>query len=198
MKSKHIWADTIIWLAAAVAMFPVIFIAANSFMGGGEIVSRYSPEMLPTNAGDFTSHNIHFVRFGLIPWEPTLEQYRRLLLESPAYLRMFWNSVLIVAPVLLGQCVLAPLAAYGLENIRWKYKEAIFFTYIVVMLMPTQLSLVPNFIVAGWLNIRDSYLHTSRAVPSAGRVSGAPAAEELSKGVHGSRRPGRRRTVSDV
>lgn len=158
MKSKHIWAGTIIWLAAAVALFPVIFIAANSFMGGGEIVSRYSPEMLPTNAGDFTSHNIHFVRFGFIPQEPTLEQYRRLLLESPGYLRMFWNSVLIVAPVLLGQCVLSPLAAYGFENIRWKYKEAIFFAYIVVMLMPTQLSLVPNFIVAGWLNIRDSYL----------------------------------------
>lgn len=70
MKSKHIWADTIIWLAAAVALFPVIFIAANSFMGGEEIVSRYSPEMLPTNAGDFTSHNIHFVRFGLIPRSP--------------------------------------------------------------------------------------------------------------------------------
>lgn len=158
MKTKHIWADIIIWLAAAAALFPVLFIAANSFMGGSEIVSRYSPEMLPSNAGDFSSHNIHFVRFGLIPQEPTLEQYQRLLLESPGYLRMFWNSVLIVAPVLLGQCVLAPLAAYGLENIRWRYKEAIYFTYIVVMLMPTQLLLVPNFIVAGWLNIRDSYL----------------------------------------
>lgn len=66
--------------------------------------------------------------------------------------------MILVVPVLLGQCVLAPLAAYGLENIRWKYKEAIYFAYIIVMLMPTQLLLVPNFIVAGWLNIRSSYL----------------------------------------
>lgn len=158
MKTKHFRADIIIWLAAAVALFPVIFIAANSLMGQDEIISRYSPEILASNAGDFSSHNIHFVRFGLLPGRATLEQYRSLLLESPGYLRMFWNSVILVVPVLLGQCVLAPLAAYGLENIRWKYKEAIYFAYIIVMLMPTQLLLVPNFIVAGWLNIRSSYL----------------------------------------
>lgn len=158
MKTKHFGADIIIWLAAAVALFPVIFIAANSLMGQDEIISRYSPEILASNAGDFSSHNIHFVRFGLLPGRATLEQYRMLLLESPGYLRMFWNSVILVVPVLLGQCVLAPLAAYGLENIRWKYKEAIYFAYIIVMLMPTQLLLVPNFIVAGWLNIRSSYL----------------------------------------
>lgn len=158
MKTKHFGADIIIWLAAAAALFPVVFILANSFMGQGEIISRYSPEILASNAQDFSSHNIHFVRFGLFPERATLEQYRRLLLESPGYLRMFWNSVILVVPVLLGQCVLAPLAAYGLENIRWKYKEAIYFTYIIVMLMPTQLLLVPNFIVAGWLNIRSSYL----------------------------------------
>ncbi len=66
MKTKHFGADIIIWLAAAVALFPVIFIAANSLMGQDEIISRYSPEILASNAGDFSSHNIHFVRFGLL------------------------------------------------------------------------------------------------------------------------------------
>lgn len=140
------------------AVFPVLFTVVSSFMSGNEIVNRYTAEILEGNSGDFISHNIHFVRFGLIPQEPTLDQYRALLFESPGYLRMFWNSVILVVPVLLGQCVLAPLAAYGLENIRWKYKEVIFFMYIIIMLMPTQLLLVPHFIVAGWLGIRDSYL----------------------------------------
>jgi len=158
MKRKHILSHIFILVSVSVAVFPIFFIFANSFMSGEEIVSRYSSEILESNAGDFSSHNIHFVRFGLLPEQPTLEQYKRLLLGSPQYLRMFWNSVLLVVPVLLGQCVLAPLAAYGLENIRWKYKEVIYFMYIIVMLMPTQILLVPNFIVAGWLNIRDSYL----------------------------------------
>lgn len=127
-------------------------------MSGEEIVSRYTAEVTEANQGDFTSSGIHFVRFGLIPEQPTLEQYRELLFNSPEYLRMFWNSVLLVVPVLVGQCILAPLAAYALENMRWRYKEAVYFAYIIVMLMPTQILLVPNFIVAGWLHIRESYL----------------------------------------
>lgn len=158
MKQKHILPMAVIAIAAFAAVFPIIFIFANSFMGGQEIVSRYTADVTESNANDFISHNIHFVRFGLLPEQPTLGQYRQLFLESPGYLRMFWNAVLLVLPVLLGQCVIAPLAAYGLENMKWKYKEAIFFLYIIVMLMPTQILLVPNFIVAGWLNIRESYL----------------------------------------
>lgn len=158
MKQKHILPMAVIAIAAFAAVFPIIFIFANSFMDGQEIVSRYTADVTESNANDFISHNIHFVRFGLLPEQPTLGQYRQLFLESPGYLRMFWNAVLLVLPVLLGQCVIAPLAAYGLENMKWKYKEAIFFLYIIVMLMPTQILLVPNFIVAGWLNIRESYL----------------------------------------
>lgn len=158
MIKKHNFPLIILILAAIMAVFPILFIFANSFMDPGEIISRYSAEILESNAGDFSSHNIHFVRFGLLPEQPTFEQYKKLLLESPQYLRMFWNSVILVVPILLGQCVIAPLAAYGFENIRWKYKEVIYFMYIIVMLMPTQILLVPNFIVAGWLNIRDSYL----------------------------------------
>lgn len=158
MKKAHVAANVCVILAAAAAIFPILFTVAGSFMSGEEIVSRYTAEITSANQGDFVSNGIHFVRFGLLPEQPTLEQYRQLLWESPEYLRMFWNSVLLVVPVLLGQCVLAPLAAFGLENIRWRYKEAVFFLYIIVVLMPTQLQLVPNFIVAGWLHIRESYL----------------------------------------
>ena len=158
MKSRHVFSTVCIVIAALAAVFPIVFIFANSFMSGGEIISRYSAGIFDANAADFNSHGIHFVRFGLIPHVFTLDQYKQLLLRSPSYLRMFWNSVLLVIPVLAGQCVIAPLAAYAFENIQWKYKEAIYFMYIIVMLMPTQILLVPNFIVAGWLNIRESCL----------------------------------------
>lgn len=148
----------IIIISAAIAVFPLVFTVANSFMSPEEIGSRYSAQISDSNAGDFASHNIHFVRFDLLPDAPTIQQYKSLLFESPTYLRMFWNSVILVAPVLIGQMILAPLAAYGFENIRWRGKEIIYFMYIIIMLMPTQLLLVPNFIVAGWLGIRDSYL----------------------------------------
>ena len=158
MAKRRILPTTLLVIAALVAVFPIVFTIASSFMSGAEIADRYTAEITETNSGDFISSGIHFVRFGLIPEQPTLDQYKELLLASPDYLRMFWNSVLLVVPVLIGQCVLAPLAAFGIENLRWKYKEAIYFTYIIVMLMPTQILLVPNFIVAGWLGIRENYL----------------------------------------
>ena len=158
MKKARIIPTIFIALAAFLAVFPILFTVANSFMSGEEIASRYTAEITEANQGDFTSSGIHFVRFGLIPEEPTLEQYEELLFHSPDYLRIFWNSVLLVVPVLVGQCLLSPLAAFGLENLGWKYKEAVYFAYIIVMLMPTQILLVPNFIVAGWLGIRENYL----------------------------------------
>ena len=100
MEKARIIPTIFIALAAFLAVFPILFTVANSFMGGEEIASRYTAEITEANQGDFTSSGIHFVRFGLIPEQPTLEQYRELLFNSPEYLRMFWNSVLLVVPVL--------------------------------------------------------------------------------------------------
>lgn len=59
---------------------------------------------------------------------------------------------------LIGQLLLAPLAAYGFWQCRWKYKEILFYLYMIVMLMPLQLTLVPNYLVANWLGIQNSSL----------------------------------------
>ena len=40
---------------------------------------------------------------------------------------------------------------------KWKYKEGLFFVYMIVMLMPMQLTLVPHYLVTGWLGIRHSW-----------------------------------------
>lgn len=76
------------------------------------------------------------------------EEYLILLFKRPLYLRMMWNSLIITIPVLIGQLLLAPLAAYGFWQCRWKYKEILFYLYMIVMLMPLQLTLVPNYLVA--------------------------------------------------
>ena len=86
------------------------------------------------------------------------EEYLTLFFKRPLYLRMMWNSLIITIPVLVGQLLLAPLAAYGFWQCRWKYKEILFYLYMIVMLMPLQLTLVPNYLVANWLGIQNSSL----------------------------------------
>lgn len=84
------------------------------------------------------------------------EGYKDLMI-NPVYLRLIWNSVALLLPILTGQFVIAPLAAYGFWQWKWKYKEGLFFVYMIVMLMPMQLTLVPHYLVTGWPGIRHSW-----------------------------------------
>ncbi|MGI6189655.1 MAG: carbohydrate ABC transporter permease [Caldicoprobacteraceae bacterium] len=143
---------------ALIMLFPVIFALSNSFMSGAEIADRYAKTITPTNWFDFTLPPIHFARLGLIPDYLTARQYLELFFLRPDILRYFWNSVLITLPVVLGQCLVSAPAAYAFEQMRWKHKEIAFFVYAVIMLMPLQVVMVPNFIVAEWLGLRKSYL----------------------------------------
>jgi multiple sugar transport system permease protein len=66
------------------------------------------------------------------------------------------NSIRITVPVVAGTLFFSLLTAYGFTCWQWKYKEILFFVYIVVMLMPLQAVLVPNFIIADQLGITQS------------------------------------------
>lgn len=87
-----------------------------------------------------------------------LSHYIDLMLNNPVYIRKLYNSIAIVTPVLIGQCIVSPLGAYAFERMNYKYKEILFFAYIIVMLMPMQVLLVPNYVVANLLGFTDSWL----------------------------------------
>ena len=137
-------------------VFPLIVIFSNSFMSEREIGLNYTSSLSSFDVVDGISEK--YVDIKLIPREATLEQYGEVLINQPAYLILLVNSLKIAVPVVLGNIIVSLLAAYGFTVWQWKYKEAVFFIYIVVMLMPLQAVLVPNYIVADILNIKESYL----------------------------------------
>lgn len=85
-------------------------------------------------------------------------QYFRLLFDSPAYLNLFWNSVGLAVPMVAGQLAVSALAAYAFTVLRFKGKEVLFFAYIIVMLLPLQVTILPNYLVADRLGFTDSAL----------------------------------------
>lgn len=145
-------------LCAGITLLPLLFILANSLMSESEILSRYSAYLLPTNAFDTFYEGRHFVEPSFIPDVPTFGQYLRLMFQKPMYLNLYFNSLALALPIVIGSCLVAVPAAYAFETMKWRYKEGLFFLYIIVMLMPLQVALVPNFIVARWLNLNNSYL----------------------------------------
>lgn len=134
---------------AVIYMAPLIITFTNSFMSSTEVERNYNVSGMEKGS---------YVAMNLIPEKVTLSQYAELLFDSPVYLNMFWNSVKITVPIVVGQISVSTLAAYAFTVLKVKGKELLFFLYIIVMLLPLQVTLMPNYIVADWLGITDSYL----------------------------------------
>lgn len=137
---------------ALVYISPLIITFLNSFMDPNEVRSNYSV------VGDLLHPGKKFVDIEFIPNKVSLSQYFELLVKSPVYLNMFWNSLKIALPIVLGQLVVSSIAAYGFTVLHFKGKEVLYFIYIIVMLLPLQVTLMPNYLMAEWLGMEDNYL----------------------------------------
>lgn len=140
---------------AVVFLMPIILTITNSFMSSSEINANYGSIFATTEKGGkiFISKTVN-LKF--IPDMVTFAQYFTVLFKSPQYLLKFWNSIIYVAPIVVVQLGIATLAAYGFSRYDGKLKRAIFFAYIIMMLMPYQVTLVPNFLVSKALGIYGS------------------------------------------
>lgn len=156
-KQKIIMSVLTIFAAAAAIVFllPTVLTIANSFMSASEINANYGAVFAKTEEGSkvYVSEKIN-LKF--IPDMVSFSQYYTVLFKSPDYLLKFWNSVILVVPIVVFQLATAALAAYGFARLKGRPKEILFFVYIVVMLMPYQVTLVPNYLVSDWLNILDT------------------------------------------
>ena len=148
----------VVVVAAMFSLLPIAFIIMNSLMSSMEVFTRYTSTINIYNYFGVTDGRMHYVEMTLLPDLLTLSSWRQILLENPTYLRFLWNSLILVIPIVLGQLVISPLAAYGFERMRSRQKEKLFFAYIITMLLPMQALLVPHFISANILGINGNYL----------------------------------------
>ena len=137
---------------AIIFLMPIILTVTNSFMSASEIASNYGSIFATTEKGGkvFVSNKVNLK---LIPDMITFAQYISVLFKSPQYLLKFWNSVFYTIPIVVVQLTIAALSAYGFSRYDSKAKRIIFFAYIVIMLMPYQVTLVPNFLVSKSLGL---------------------------------------------
>ena len=140
---------------ALLFLMPIILTITNSFMASAEISANYGMIFATNDSGGkvFISD---IVNLKFIPDMVSFSQYITVLLKSPEYLLKFWNSVILVGPIVVFQLAVASLASYGFARYRGRIREIIFFLYIILMLMPYQVTLVPNYLVSDWLNILDT------------------------------------------
>lgn len=136
-------------ILALIVWLPLWMLFSGSFMPLDEIRAGFGP-VLAGKSG--------LANWPLIPKYPTLMPYVELLLDSPEFFAMFWNSVKIVVPILIGQVCFGMPAAWAFARFRFPFKKTIFTMYIALMLMPFQVTMVPNYLVLDKLQLLDTRL----------------------------------------
>ena len=132
---------------AFVFCYPVLFLLTGSFMSQSELAENLGPVL-----GEATG----YAGWSFFPQNPTLKHYIEVLLDSPEYFVMFWNSIKVVLGTLVGQCIIAIPAAWGLAVFKFKLKKSIFFLYIILMMMPFQVTMLSNYLVLKQLKLLDT------------------------------------------
>ncbi len=76
----------------------------------------------------------------------SLQSYADLLFDCFVFYPMFWNSVIYAVIITIAQLVVIIPCAFGFSQAQFKGKSALFVFYIVLMMMPLQVTILPNYI----------------------------------------------------
>ena len=115
---KRILVNLILAAACLFVWLPLLLIAGNALMSEGEMLERY---------GALFGMGKSLVKAAILPEYPTLRPFVELLLDSPGFYVMFWNSCLQTGAVLGGQLLAALPAAWAFARFGFRGRRALFF-----------------------------------------------------------------------
>ena len=171
MKARFVGRTVLFIIAAVFAvgfLLPTVLTISNSFMAQSELDANYGVIFSNSRQSGGNTFMSDRVNMKFIPDKVSLSQYVTALLRSPEYLLKFWNSMILVIPIVIAQVGIASLAAYSFTRYQGRVKSFLFFFYIILMLMPYQVTVVPNYMVANWaglLNTRWSIIFPGTFAP---------------------------------
>ena len=128
---------------SVVILFPIFYTVSNSFMGEKEVLAVYGGVMEQnTNIG---------IRF--FPHQFSLEAYETVLLDTPEYLLKFWRSILMCVVIVTGQVLIGGMCGFAFAKYHFRGWKLFFILFITFLLLPVQVTLVPNYIMLSALNL---------------------------------------------
>lgn len=86
----------------------------------------------------------------------TLSNYLETFRVVP-FGRYFLNSTLVAVSVTMLQMLISSLAAFAFARLRFRGREALFLLYLATLMIPAQVTLIPNFVIIQKLNWYDKF-----------------------------------------
>ncbi len=116
-----------------------------------------------------------------------------------------WNSLLYAVFITVGQFIISVLAAYTFSCFQFKGREILFTIILIIMMMPHQVTVVPNYIILKKLQLintrgaiilsqiftpfcvfllRQNMIHTDKAILEAATIDGAASFKKTGSYCH--------------
>ncbi len=89
----------------------------------------------------------------LIPPTFTLNNFRELFSVDLNFVLLFWNSAYISILMTVGQLLTCAMAAFCFAVVKFKGRQVLFVALLLTMLIPPQVTLIPNFIIFKYLGL---------------------------------------------
>ncbi len=124
----------ILSVIAAFIVIPYLWMLLTSFKGTQEILK---------NPGR------------ILPIQWTVSGFHTVLTKSPFFL-WFKNSVLVSSTVTFAVIFTSTIAGYVFSKFRFRGKNALFWIILATMMVPTQITMIPGFLIINALGLYNS------------------------------------------
>ena len=138
----------ILFTVGCIFCAPILLLLSGSIMSRYELTQSLAPLMMDKE---------ELVTWTLFPRYPTFEHYFRILFQTPQFFVVFWNSMKIVCLILAGQFLAAVPAAWSFAVYPFKGRKLLFTLYIVLMLMPFQVTMLSSYLVLDGLHLMNTH-----------------------------------------
>ncbi len=129
----------LLFVIVIVISLPLWMLLISSLLGQQEALERLGAVF--NKDTDFYAGFVLWVKY------PTLRHYIELLLDTPEYFVMFFNSIKQVALILLGQLLIGMPAAWAFARYRFPGRRILFVVYTILMVLPFQVTMVSSYLV---------------------------------------------------
>jgi multiple sugar transport system permease protein len=131
---------TILIVISFTTLFPFLWMLSSSFKTMGEIFSL-TPSFIPDN----------------IFAEGMWDNYKSILQEYN-FLRFIFNSFVVAGLAALGQLFTCSLGGFAFARMEFRFKEVIFALMLATMMIPIQVTIIPEYFIMLKLNWYNTYL----------------------------------------
>lgn len=138
----------VLGIVVLLILFPILFTFINSFMSPEEVKTTYEGVF-----GKFGSA----VQLQWIPQQFSMLGYENVFIDTPNYLMKFWRSLGMCSIIVIGQIIVGSMCGLVFAKYRIGGKRIFFILFIIFLLLPVQVTLVPNYTILSALHLTDTW-----------------------------------------